>query len=174
MKPLNELTTEDIKDIKIVCFDVDGVTIKKGQKYQKKVLNFESKTSPLEDSILQKMLRLKKYFHVTINSGRSTMYLTKVFQGMLWGNASVIGEIGIFTVKDGELKQTDIFSEYELETLRKITVNLQKLAQENDKARGFEPKQFLITLHCFDAIPEIDEIVKKYDTKSEFLLLVEW
>ncbi len=168
MKPLNELTTEDIKDIKIVCFDVDGVTIKKGTEISEKGTELRIKTSPLEDSILQKMLRLKKYFHVTINSGRSTMYLTKVFQGMLWGNASVIGEIGIFTVKDGELKQTDIFSEYELETLRKITVNLQKLAQENDKARGFEPKQFLITLHCFDAIPEIDEIVKKYDTKSEF------
>lgn len=168
MKPLDSLTADDIKDIKIVCFDVDGVTIKKGTEISEKGTELTVKTSPLEDRILQKMIKLKKYFHVTVNSGRSTMYLTKVFQGMLWGNASVIGEIGIFTIKDGEMKQTDIFTEYELETLRKITVDLQKLATENDKARGFEPKQFLITLHCFEAIPAVDEIVKKHDTKNEF------
>ena len=168
MKQLSELTLQDIKDIKVVCFDVDGVTIKKGTEISEKGTELRIKTSPLEDRILDKMLRLKKYFHITINSGRSTMYLTKVFQNILWGNASVIGEIGIFIVKDGELKQTDVFSDYELDTLRKITIDLQKLATENEKARGFEPKQFLITLHCFEAIPDIDEIVKKHDTKNEF------
>ncbi len=30
MKPLTELTREDIKNIKLLAFDVDGVTIKKG------------------------------------------------------------------------------------------------------------------------------------------------
>ena len=30
MKPITELTREDIKDLKLICFDVDGVTIKKG------------------------------------------------------------------------------------------------------------------------------------------------
>ncbi|WKZ25859.1 MAG: HAD hydrolase family protein [bacterium] len=168
MKPISELTEDDVKNIKVVCFDVDGVTIKKGTEISEKGTELKVKTSPLEDKILQKIIKLKKYFHITVNSGRSTMYLTKVFQEMLWGNASVIGEIGIFTVKDGELKQTDIFTDYELETLRKITVDLQKLANENDKARGFEPKQFLITLHCFEAIPAVDEVVKKHDIKNEF------
>ena len=50
-------------------------------------------------------------------------------------------DVALIKIKDGEMKQTDIFTEYELETLRKITVDLQKLATENDKARGFEPKQ---------------------------------
>lgn len=168
MKPLDSLTAEDIKDIKIVCFDVDGVTIKKGTEISEKGTELRVKTSPLEDRILEKMIRLKKYFHVTVNSGRSSMYLTQVFQGMLWGNASVIAENGIFTVKNGELIQSTVFSEYELETLRDITVDLKKLAVSNEVARGFEPKQFLITLHCFDAISEIDEIVKKHDSKNEF------
>lgn len=168
MKHLDELTKEDIKDIKIVCFDVDGVTIKKGTEISEKGTELKIKTSPLEDHILDKMKRLKKYFHVTVNSGRSTMYLTKVFQGILWGNASVIGEIGIFTVRDGEMKQMAVFNEYELEVMRNITVELQRIALTNDKVRGFEPKQFLITLHCLEAIPEIDELVKKYDTKHEF------
>lgn len=168
MKHLDTLTKEDIKDIKIVCFDVDGVTIKKGTEISEKGTELKIRTSALEDHILQKLILLKKHFHVTINSGRSTMYLTKVFQEMLWGNASIIGEIGIFTVKDGEMLQSSKFNAYELEVLRKVTIELKRIAVENDMARGFEPKQFLITLHCKEAIPEIDEIVRKYDTKGEF------
>jgi len=168
MKHLSELTAEDIKDIKIVCFDVDGVTIKKGTEIAEKGTELRIKTSPLDEDILKKLVALKEYFHVTINSGRSTLYLTKVFQEILWGNASIIGEIGIFTVKDGELRQSSVFDDYELDVLHKITVDLQKLAVANDKARGFEPKQFLITLHCWEAIPEIDEIVRKYDTRGTF------
>ncbi len=168
MKHLSELTKEDIRNIKIVCFDVDGVTIKKGTEISEKGSELWIKTSPLEDHILQKMIALKKYFHVTINSGRSTMYLTKVFQEVLWGNASIIGEIGIFTVRDGEMKQSSQLDEYELGVLRNIMIELKKIALTSDKVRGFEPKQFLITLHCFEAIPAIDEIVKKYDTKGTF------
>lgn len=168
MKPLSKLTLEDIQNIKVVCFDVDGVTIKKGTEISEKGTELKIKTSSLEDRILQKMLRLKKYFHVTVNSGRSAMYLTKVFQEMLWGNASVIAENGIFVVHKGMSTQVETFSDYELETIQKITIDLQKLAVNNDKARGFEPKQFLITLHCFEAIPEIDDIVKKHDTQGIF------
>lgn len=168
MKHLDTLTKEDIKDIKIVCFDVDGVVVKKGTEISEKGTELRIKTSPLESHILEKLLRLKKYFHVTVNSGRSAMYLTKTFQGMLWGAASVIGEVGIFTVTDGKVEQSDTFSKYELEVLNKITLDLQKIALNNDQVRGFEPKQFLITLHCKQAIAEVDEAVKKHDTKKEF------
>lgn len=168
MKHLDELTKEDIKDIKIVCFDVDGVVVKKGTEISEKGMELRIKTSPLEDHILRKLIALKKHFHVTVNSGRSTMYLTKTFQGMLWGNASVIGEVGIFSVRDGEMKQMSAFNDYELSTMQRITVELQKIALNNDKVRGFEPKQFLITLHCYEAIPAVDEVVRKFDSKGEF------
>ena len=168
MLPLDQLTKEKIKDVKIVCFDVDGVTIKRGTEIEEKGTQLKIKTSPLEDNILEKLLRLKKYFHVTINSGRSSLYLTKVFQDILWGNASLIAEIGIFIVHNGKLIQTEIFNDYELETMHKITVDLQKIAVTNPQARGFEPKQFLITLHAFQAIPDVDEVVKKHDPKGEF------
>lgn len=168
MKPLDTLTKDDIKDIKVVCFDVDGVTIKRGTEIEEKGTQLKIKTSPLEDHMLQKILKLKKYFHITINSGRSAMYLTKVFQEILWGDASVISENGMFIVYKGELIQNYVFNDYELDTIQKITVDLQKLANTNKLARGFEPKQFLITLHAFEAIPEVETIVKKYDTKNEF------
>jgi len=57
MKHLDELTKADIKNIKIVCFDVDGVTIKKGTEISEKGTELKIKTSPLEDHILEKMIR---------------------------------------------------------------------------------------------------------------------
>ena len=51
MKPLSDLTKDDIKDLKLVCFDVDGVTVKKGTDIS------EVKTA--EDTTRQRKLGLK-------------------------------------------------------------------------------------------------------------------
>ena len=168
MKPLSELTKDDVKDIKIICFDTDGVTVKRGTDIEEKGSELKIKTNILEDRILEKLQRLKKYFHITVNSGRSSLYLAKMYQGILWDNSSVISEIGIFILYQGKLIQNFVFTEYELSTIKNITLELKKIAENNPHVKGFEPKQFLITLHCYQAIPEIDEIVKKYDTKGEF------
>lgn len=168
MKPLSELSKDDIKDIKIICFDTDGVTVKRGTDIEEKGSELRIKTNILEDRILEKLNRLKKYFHVTVNSGRSSLYLAKMYQGILWDNSSVISEIGIFILHQGKLIQNFVFTDYELSTIRNITLELKKIAENNPHVKGFEPKQFLITLHCYQAIPEIDEIVKRYDTNNEF------
>ncbi len=168
MKDLDELTKDDIKDIKVVCFDVDGVTIQRGTKIIDKGDTQTMQTVPLEPRILDKLLRLKKYFHVTINSGRSAFYLMKVFQDVLWGDASLISENGIFVLYNGELRQNFIFTEYELGVLKRATVRLKKLAAKDDRASGFEYKLFLLVLHCKDAIPEVAQIIAEEDTKGEF------
>lgn len=168
MKPLSEINKEDIKDIKIICFDTDGVTVKRGTDIEEKGSELRIKTNILEDKILEKLSKLKKHFHITINSGRSSLFLAKMYQGMLWTNSSIISENGIFILYQGKLIQNFVFTDYELSTIRNITFELKKIAENDPQARGFEPKQFLVTLHCFQAIPEIDEIVKKYDTKGEF------
>lgn len=168
MKPLSELTKEDIKDIKVVCFDVDGVTIQRGTKIIDKGDEQTMRTIPLEDKILQKILKLKKYFHVTINSGRSAFYLIKVFQDILWDNASLISENGIFILHDGELHQNFVFTPYELGVLKRVTKRLKQLADVDKRADGFEYKVFLLVLHCNEAIPEVPEIVKEEDSQGEF------
>ena len=124
MKPLSELTKEDIKDIKVVCFDVDGVTIKRGTEIEEKGTELKVKTSPLEEDILKKLIQLKKYYHITVNSGRSSLYLTKVFYGMLWGEASVIAENGILVVYKGRIHQTETFSDQEQGIMRLGALNL--------------------------------------------------
>jgi hydroxymethylpyrimidine pyrophosphatase-like HAD family hydrolase len=168
MKPLSELTAEDIKDIKVVCFDVDGVTLKRGTQIIDKGNEQIMRTVPLENNILQKLLKLKKYFHITINSGRSGFYLTKVFGDILWGNASLISENGIFVLYKGKFYQNFIFTPYELEVLQNVTNKLKVLATNDKRADGFEYKMFLLVLHCNKEIPEVPEIVKGEDKKDEF------
>ena len=66
MKPLSTLTKEDIKDLKLVVFDVDGVTIKKGTDIQeiKTVENttLTVKTSNLSSDMRDVLLELKKKY----------------------------------------------------------------------------------------------------------------
>jgi len=73
MKPVSQLTKDDVKDIKLICFDVDGVTIKKGtiikEKELAKTKTLTIKTQLLENKVKQKLLELKKHYFVAINSG---------------------------------------------------------------------------------------------------------
>jgi len=172
MKPINELTNNDIRNLKIVCFDVDGVTVKKGTDIKEIKTAEETtltvKTSNLSIEMKNKLLELKKYFFVCISSGRSSLYLTKVFSDLLWDNVALLSEIGIFTLINGELIQHEKFDKKTLTKMKNILVDLQDLERVNKDFRAFEPKQFLITLHAFSEIPEVYEIVKKYDTDNEF------
>lgn len=172
MKLLTELTKEDISNLKLVCFDVDGVTVKKGTDI-KEVKDDEKTTltvttSNLSDEVLQKILELKKYYIVAISSGRSSMYLTKIYYDLLWDNAALISENGIFTLMNGELLQQETFDEKTLSTMRNIVVDLKKLEGHHKDFRAFEPKQFLITLHAWGEIQEVHEIVKKHDPEGNF------
>lgn len=172
MKPLTELTKEDIKNIKLVCFDVDGVTIKKGTDIQEvrtqESTTLTERTYNLTPEMRDIILELKKYYFVSINSGRSSMYLTKVFSELLWDNAALISEIGIFTLIDGQLIQHEKFDSKTLEKMRNIRVGLQNLEGKVKDFRAFEPKQFLITLHAYSEIPEVYDVMKQCDPEGEF------
>lgn len=172
MKPITELTKDDIKDLKIVCFDVDGVTVKKGTDIKEEKTEDSTtltvKTSNLTDEVLNKMIELKKFYTVAVSSGRSSLYLTKIYYDLLWKNAALISENGIFTLFEGKLLQLEEFDDETLSVMRNIVVDLKKLEGKNKNFRAFEPKQFLITLHAWDDMPEVYEIVKKHDKKDEF------
>ena len=113
MRPITELSKKDIKDIKIVCFDVDGVTIKRGtdikETKDKEATTLTVKTHNLGSEMLEKIVRLKKYYIVAINSGRSSMYLTKVFYDILWDRSALLSENCIFLLYEGELIQAEKF-----------------------------------------------------------------
>ena len=172
MKPLSDLTKDDIKDLKLVCFDVDGVTIKKGTDISEvktaEDTTLTVKTSNLSDEMRNKMIELKKHFFIAVSSGRSSLYLTKVYAEILWDNAGLISENGIFTLLEGKLIQHEYFDKKTLQKMRNIVVDLKGLEGKNPDFRAFEPKQFLITLHAWKEMPEVAEIVKKHDPEGEF------
>ncbi|MFS6757972.1 HAD family hydrolase, partial [Staphylococcus aureus] len=69
---------------------------------------------------------------------------------------------------DGSLIQSEKFDQKNLMKMRDIRVALAELEGKNPSFTAFEPKQFLITLHAKSEIPEVYEILKKYDPEGEF------
>lgn len=158
MKPLSQLTKEDIKEVKIVMFDCDGVTVEKGTELKAKETNTYSelyvKTNVISDRMVEKLNRLKKHFIVGFSSGRSLMYLEQAYAKVLDNQVILQGENGLITLFRGELIQTHVFTADEMDKIRNFKRYI--LSIDNDNICGFEPKQFLITVHCKDRVPEIE------------------
>lgn len=172
MKPVTSLTSQDIAGIRLLSFDADGVTVKKGTEVLEHEGELIVRTKQIEPDLLEKINRLKTRFHVNFSSGRSLLYLTRTFGPILWEKASLQGENGLFTLIDGQVKQADKLSLDELELLNKTMLAIHALAKENKNIRGFEPKQFMITVHCFEKDKSITDTVVREDTKGE--LYVYW
>lgn len=175
MKPLSELSAENIRDLKLVVFDVDGVTIKKGTNIEEiktpSETKFTIRTNNLTQQMKDKLFELKKYYFVAICSGRSSLYLTDVFGDLLWDNFALISEIGIFTLINGELKQNKRFDEKLLQKMKLMKGDLSKLVGDRPEMADFELKQFLITLHASHEIPDVYEVMKRHDPENEFYCL---
>lgn len=168
MRPITELAAEDIQNIKLIIFDCDGVTVKKGTEIEETETTLVIRTSTLSDSMLGKLERLKKFYHLNFSSGRSLLYLERMYGKILWNNASLTGENGIFTLINGRVIQHEFFSLKDLNIIRNIKSEIRDLARTEKKIRGFEPKQFLITVHCWQEVPEIPMILKKFDQEERY------
>lgn len=168
MKPYSELSLEQINKIKLISFDSDGVLAEKGTEiHQNPTGLYSQQTNLISPSTLDKLNRLKKHFHIVINSGRNSQYLTQIYQAILWGNLSLISEIGTFIVDGGLVLQTESLSDYELMSIVNIRRELGKFIGD-PRVEGFEPKQFLTTLHCLSEVPEVTEIVTRNDPENKF------
>ena len=172
MKPISALDPASLSDIKLISFDADGVVVEKGTEILTKDNILTVKTRKISRDLLDKLIRLKKYFHINISSGRSLLHLKEIFELLLWENASLQGENGIFTLINGQVIQPYSLTLGELEILRKIREEIELATKENRNIRGLEPKQFLISIHCFNQEQTIAEIVKRLDKKDEFY--VKW
>lgn len=172
MQPLSALNKEVLKDIKVVSFDVDGVLIQKGTDIEEVDNSFSTflkvRTKKITPELIDKIIRLKKYLHINVSSGRNLLYLIETFDPILWDRASLQGENGLFTLIGGKVIQHGSLSFEELEFLRTIKNQIHNQMKTNKNIRGFEPKQFLISVHCFKEEPAIEEMVRALDIKGEF------
>lgn len=171
MKPLSTLSAADVSNIKLLSFDADGVTVEKGTEILEKNGVLTVSTKQITSQLLEKINKLKSYFHINFTSGRSLLYLNRMFGPVLWEKASIQGENGLFALINGQVLQYDRLTSEELEKIEDIKRQIRVLAQTNQNIRGFEPKQFLVSVHCYKEEKGIEEIVRRTDTNSEFYIL---
>lgn len=155
MKYIKEMTKEDIKNIKLIVLDVDGVLVQRGTKIKQEGNVTTLETKHIAEKQIEQIKKLNKMgFHININSGRGLYMLQEMFREIL-PFASLTYENGSATWIKGKIYQHVNSFIY----LKDIFPQLQKVKHENIK--GFEPKEFIITVHCHDRVPEIEKIMEK-------------
>ena len=158
MKNLNEL---DVKNIKAITFDMDGVIIPTGTelKESKDGTELFIKTKVISDDFFKNIEILKKYLWINFSSGRNLLYLQSVLSPILWKNVSLQGENGNISLVEGKLSAVEYGLEY-FDLLKDIKEEIKK-----EEIRGFEPKNFILTVHC-NQNEKIPEMVKGLDKKG--------
>ena len=168
MRPFGEISDSALQVIKLVSFDADGVTVEKGTRVLEKDDKLIVETKQISQTLLEKINRLKEKFYVNITSGRSLIYLNRIYGQILWHRASLQAENGVFTLINGEVLQHEKLTFQELDRVEEIRREIRTLARGNENILGFEPKQFLITVHCKHEEPRILDIVRRIDEGGEF------
>jgi|TARA_Y100000034_G_scaffold25459_1_gene29988 HAD superfamily hydrolase (TIGR01484 family) len=154
--PIDKLSKEIISKIKMIVFDVDGVIVPKGTKIKQdeNSLMINIKKIPFEQIAMIKEL-YEKGFHLNISSGRGLYMLQNMFREVL-PFVSLTFENGSATWHKGKIHQ-HINS---FEKLKEVHTKLIKV--KDNKIKGFEPKEFIITIHCTDRVEEIEKIISNY------------
>lgn len=156
------MTVDRIAKIKLVCFDSDGVTKRRGTEFGEEGGRRVMKTYGPSLSMREKLEKLSQKYAVCITSGRSMSYLRSVY-GEKWILQS---EIGMFTYRLGKIKENTKLTDYEEEALTNIYIDLRGLLS-NPVVKGFEPKERIVTLHCQEEVPEVRKMVAANDPKQE-------
>ena len=153
MKHISEMSRKDITGIKLLVFDVDGVLVPRGTKIKQKGNITTFQTKKIASTQIEQIKKLhRRGIHININSGRGLYMLQEMFREVLpfvsltyengsatWFKGKIIQHINSFT----SLK--DIYS-----VLKRIT---------HKNIKGFEPKEFIITIHCTNRVKEIEKVV---------------
>ena len=157
MKPLNEMSLEDIKKIKMIVFDVDGVLVKRGTNIKQVGNTTTLETKVIAEKQIKQIKELyDKGYLINISSGRGLYMLQEMFRGVL-PFVSLTYENGSATWYQGKIYQHINSFKY----LQNIFSKLKQEANKNKNVKGFEPKEFIITIHCKKKIEKIEKIVSE-------------
>ena len=154
-KPISELSKRELKKIKLIVFDVDGVLVPRGTKIKQKGNTTTLETKKINQTEINQIKRLHKLgFRININSGRGLYMLQEMFREIL-PYISLTYENGSATWYKGKIYQhVNSFNE-----MKNIPTKLKPIKSKNIK--GFEPKEFIITLHCKKRIKKVEKILSK-------------
>ncbi|OGZ03725.1 MAG: hypothetical protein A2648_02100 [Candidatus Lloydbacteria bacterium RIFCSPHIGHO2_01_FULL_41_20] len=150
------MSKEDLSKIKMIVFDVDGVIVPRGTKIKQVGNTTTLQTKIIARKQIEQIKELhKKGFLINISSGRGLYMLQEMFRGIL-PFISLTYECGSATWYKGKIYQhVNSFKH-----LQGMFFKLKKIATKNKNIKGFEPKEFIITIHCTKKLKEIEQIVK--------------
>ncbi len=157
MQSIEFLTKEILKDIRLIVFDVDGVLVPRGTNIKQKgnITTFETKC--IAEKQIEQIKKLnERGFLININSGRGLYMLQEMFRKIL-PFTSLTYENGSATWLDGKIYQHVNSFAY----LKEIIFEIQKIKHKNIK--GFEPKEFIISVHCTKRVKKIENILARYE-----------
>jgi HAD superfamily hydrolase (TIGR01484 family) len=165
-----KIPKEKLEKIKLLILDSDGVSIPRGtrisEKTEKNFYKIEMATYKIDQKLAEKINQLKKKIKVCISSGRGLIYLQSMF-GPILGEAAILqAENGNLSLIGGKIVQHFEYSENYFKKIAAIRSEIKNLP-----VSGFEPKQFILTVHAAREIPEVYAIVKKYDREKELKVM---
>jgi hydroxymethylpyrimidine pyrophosphatase-like HAD family hydrolase len=163
---ISSLTKDHLKNIKLIAFDCDGVTVEKGTEINEKNGQITIITKTISPNLLLKLQNLSSQIPLMFTSGRRLSYLQKMYAGLLDQNVSLQSEIGMFTYYHDNVSQNYHFTPYEQDSIRHIRFELESL-RVRPEFEGFEPKDQLITLHCHQYLSDVETIVRRHDPQEQ-------
>ena len=154
-QPISDLTKKDLKKIKLIVFDVDGVLVPRGSYVKQKKNMTTIETKKIRKEQIDQIKKLSKLgFKININSGRGLYMLQEMFREVL-PFVSLTYENGSATWYKGKIYQQ--VNSYD--NLKDVFFKLK--AVKHQDINGFEPKEFIISIHCKNRVKKIENIISK-------------
>ncbi|MCD6283632.1 HAD hydrolase family protein [bacterium] len=171
MKNFKEITKKELETIKVVTFDIDGVIIPVGTQLKENIDGTElyMKSKQLSRDFIENLKKLKNYVRLNFSSGRNILYLKSLTNEIFDNNLILQAENGNITFIDGKIIHPSYPNTY-FEKLKDIKEEIKKIMKKDKRIRGFEPKLFILTVHC-EKMEEIENLVKSYDNENELYCL---
>ncbi|MBL7053044.1 MAG: HAD family phosphatase [Candidatus Portnoybacteria bacterium] len=170
MKNIKEITKEELDNIKVVTFDIDGVIAPTGTKIREEdegtKLYMESK--PLSDQFIENLKKLEKYVRLNFSSGRNILYLKSLVNEIFDERTILQAENGNITWLDNKITHPVYKDEY-FDQLRDLKEKIKEMKKNDSRIRGFEPKLLILTVHC-EQMEEIPNLVKEISKDSMYCL----
>src|SRR3989338_11658941 len=164
MKSIEKLEKSDLKGINLIVFDVDGILVPRGTKISQsgqKTVFYIKKVNKIIISLIKEMSLLG--FMINISSGRSLDVLQKMFWPIL-NKITITYENGSSSWINGKIYQ-------HVNSYSKLSNLYQELSTiKNKNIRGFEPKEFILTLHTKKRISAVT-IIFEFLAREESLRL---
>ncbi len=164
--PLTEMSDQELRKIKLVVFDVDGVIIRKGSTVHENAdgTEFTMRTNRLSQRFVDSVMELKKHVRVSFSSGRNILYLKTIVRDFFDESIILQAENGNMAFINGNIIHPIYPSGY-FESIYRIRNHISENA-EALKLEGFEPKIFILSVHMLEQNDMIYKILNECDPKG--------